>query len=373
MGPTRSVDSPRLAVLMVILFLTGTMTLPSSEEEISIEISSIFEGFSTSDDIWNETPFSDIASPGTFDFTNTIGYDDVAVLINNQSEASRTIGWAFISARNISADRVFVFDNTSTPTGETINRDQFDTYFLNPFRAMLSNRTSSFDINYLVTTKGVPLRINGGNDKASFDQEISLTGGYYDSSIGADYWVTHGYGPLAGKEMEQFTRDKYGFFLVTRLTGYTIDTALELIEKANNSFGARGMHVLDLATNRNDSGYKFWNDDLYTANTTLNETMKLPTFFDEETEFITNISNVIGGAFMPSSSYDGKVLYSLFEDGKYKIAMIDINNERSDVTQLYSNYNPYMKESLNYSFYKHPLFKFSLYIGNYMMNIRVGF
>ena len=55
--------------------------------------------------------------------------------------------------------------------------------------------------------------------------------------------------------MEEFTRDEYGFFLVTRITGYTVDTALELIEKANNSYGSRGTHILDLATNRNDTGY----------------------------------------------------------------------------------------------------------------------
>ena len=94
------------------------------------------------------------------------------------------------------------------------------------------------DINYLVTTKGMPLRINGGNNKAPFDQEIALAGGTYDSDIGADWWGTHDYGPLAGKQMKEFTRDEYGFFLVTRLTGYTVDTALELIEKANNSYGS---------------------------------------------------------------------------------------------------------------------------------------
>ena len=33
--------------------------------------------------------------------------------------------------------------------------------------------------------------------------------------------------------MKEFTRDEYGFFLVTRLTGYTVETALQLIEKAN--------------------------------------------------------------------------------------------------------------------------------------------
>ena len=88
---------------------------------------------------------------------------------------------------------------------------------------------------------------------------------------------------------------KYGFFLVLRLTGYTVDTALELIERANQSLGQRGTFVLDLATNRNNSGYKFWNDDLYTANTTLNASMGLPVF-DEETEFLTNVSNVMGYA-----------------------------------------------------------------------------
>ena len=87
-----------------------------------------------------------------------------------------------------------------------------------------------------------------------------------------------------------------GSFSVTRLTGYTVDTALDLIEKANDSYGARGTHVLDLATNRNDTGYKFWNDDLYVANTTLNGTLNLPVYFDQETEFITNKSNVIGYA-----------------------------------------------------------------------------
>ena len=130
----------------------------------------------------------------------------------------------------------------------------------------------------------------------SIDQEISLVGGSYDAEIGTDWWGTHGYGPLAGKELKEFTRDEYGFFLVTRLTGYTVESAMGLIEKANHSYGARGTHVLDLATNINDTGYKFWNDDLYVTNTTLNGTKNLPVIFDEETEFLTNMSNVIGYA-----------------------------------------------------------------------------
>ena len=103
----------------------------------------------------------------------------------------------------------------------------------------------------------MPLRVNGGNNKASFDQEIALAGGAYDSDIGSDYWIDHNYGPLSGKQWKSLLETNMDFFLVSRLTGYTVDTALELIEKANNSYGARGTHVLDLATNRNNSGYKF--------------------------------------------------------------------------------------------------------------------
>ena len=181
---------------------------------------------------------------------------------------------------------------------------------------MLQNRSSSNQLNYLVTTKGIPLRVSGGNDMASFDQELALLGGSYNSSIGSNYWFNHDYGPLAGKAMEPFTRSKYGFFLVTRLTGYTVDTALELIERANQSLGQRGTYVLDVATNRNGSGYKFWNDGLYTANTTLNSSMGLPVVFDEETGFVTNVSNVMGYAswgsndgnwyqnFLPNAGFD---------------------------------------------------------------------
>ena len=81
-----------------------------------------------------------------------------------------------------------------------------------------------------------------------------------------------------------------------------MDTALDLIERANNSLGQRGTFV-DVATNRNESGYKFWNDDLYTANSTLTG-MGWPVQFDEETNFLTNVSNVMGYASWGSNDAD---------------------------------------------------------------------
>jgi uncharacterized protein (TIGR03790 family) len=296
--PTKRSSLAFVALLVLSLAPAPNFVSESSVAEPWLTEASLFDGFHVGEapDVWNETPWRAVAIPSGFTYGSVINYDDVGVLINNLSEESRTIGWAFVAARNISLDRVFVFNETGTPTGETINRNQFTTYFALPFLEMLQNRSSSSSLNYLVTTKGIPLRVSGGNDKASFDQELALLGGSYNGSIGGNYWFNHDYGPLAGKTMEPFTRSKYGFFLVTRLTGYTVETALELIERANQSLGQRGTFTLDLATNRNGSGYKFWNDDLYTANTTLNGSMGLPVVFDEETEFITNVSNVMGYA-----------------------------------------------------------------------------
>ena len=186
------------ALILVALMLSSLMIYSPRTDNPVLDSNNLFEGFTTDTSIWNETPFRDVAVPSSFNQSTVIDYSDVGVLINNESEASKTIGWAFVNAKISQVKGVFLFENTSTPKGETINRNQFNTYFADPFREMLSEYNGT-DHNYLVTTKGIPLRVNGGNNKAAFDQELSLIGGSYDSEIGADWWTNHGYGPLAGK------------------------------------------------------------------------------------------------------------------------------------------------------------------------------
>jgi uncharacterized protein (TIGR03790 family) len=284
----------RYAAILALLFLLTSWSAIITPSPILDQSTDQKADLSRSGDGWNETPFRDIAVPAGFTFLSYIDYSDVGVLINNNSDASKTIGYAFVAARNISADRVFLFDDESTPTGETINPTQFDEYFADPLRQMISDRNLTFELNYLVTTKGIPLRVNGpGNGRAAFDQEIGLIDGAYNSTIHQNWWATHTYGPGANEEMEEFSRVNEGFYLVTRLTGYTVETALGLIDKANNSFGNRGQAVLDLATNRNSSGYKWWNDMLYATDSSLNGTMGIPVHFNQNSTFVTNMSNVM--------------------------------------------------------------------------------
>ena len=119
------------SVAFVTLLLLSTVPLmnESNDAEQSDEATTLdfFRGFHVVEagDVWNETPWQNTAFPEGFTYTDAINYSDVGVLINNLSEESRTIGWAFVAARNISLDRVFIFNASGTPVGETINRNQF--------------------------------------------------------------------------------------------------------------------------------------------------------------------------------------------------------------------------------------------------------
>jgi len=278
-GGWRCVRS-RLAVGLVLLFLMQSWSaLPLVDESAAFG------------DAWTEEPFRDVAVAEPFSHMSLSDYGDVAVVINNQSADSVTIGMAFAVARNIPAERILLLTNESTPTGETITSAQFTTYFADPISTMISERNLT-DLNVLVTTKGVPLRVNGAtNARAAFDAELALIDGPFAASIFADWYAASNYGSAAGQEMKAFSRAEQGYYLVTRLTGYDVETALGLIDKATASFGQHGLTVIDLATNRNNSGYKWWNDLLYATNASISA-MGLPVHFNQNSTFVTDMQNV---------------------------------------------------------------------------------
>ena len=119
-------------------------------------------------------------------------------------------------------------------------------------------------LNYLVRPRAYRFVFQEVTTRPT-DQELSLLGGAYNT-IGAITGERTTMGHCV-QSMEPFMTSTVSS-LVTRLTGYTVETALGLTNASKAL--ATSTFVHDLATNRNNSGYKFWNDDLYTANTTLN-------------------------------------------------------------------------------------------------------
>ena len=124
------------SVLLATMFLSviASPFFSNSEYEIGAKDSTIL----FTDDTWDIDNFSDVAVPGGFNYSSYIDYSDVGVLINNKSEASRTIGWSFVNSRNIPLEHVLLWDKDGTPTGETINRNQFNDFFAQPFRESVS-------------------------------------------------------------------------------------------------------------------------------------------------------------------------------------------------------------------------------------------
>jgi len=70
-------------------------------------------------------------------------------------------------------------------------------------------------------------------------------------------------------------------------------------------------------------------------------------YLDETTGTQGYLTNVLGGAFMPDVNRDGRILYALYEDGGYKIALID---SMRLIDENSVGYSPtYFKHNLNLS------------------------
>jgi len=157
-----------------------------------------------------------------------VSYNDVLLVVNNNSAISDSIGTYFQQARNIPALNVA---RVSVSTDEEIDSTQFNDLRSQLESYMLANNLQN-QINYIVTTKGVPLKINRGNTfspsspSASVESELTLILGSYSSSIGGNGIVFSPY----YYQNTSFSRAAYGIYLVTRLDGYTVADVLHMID-----------------------------------------------------------------------------------------------------------------------------------------------
>ncbi len=172
-------------------------------------------------------------------------YNDVAVIVNTNSAASQTIGQYFRQARNIPAiNMIYVQVDTTEEVSEAtfqLLRSQIESH-------LLANGIKN-TINYLVTTKGVPLKINRGatfsttSPSASVESELMLILGQYASYIG-------GGGPQMSPyfyENATFSKVVYDIYLVTRLDAYTVNDVLSMIDRSGPNVPAdpNGVFLFD--------------------------------------------------------------------------------------------------------------------------------
>jgi uncharacterized protein (TIGR03790 family) len=172
-------------------------------------------------------------------------YDDVAVIVNTNSSASQTIGSYFKSHRGI-PDRNIIA--VSCSTAEEIDSTEFN-LLRSQVESYLQANNLVDVINYLVTTKGLPLKINRGDTwssnspSASVESELMCILGSYAGNIGGN---GRNYSPYYGKTAN-FSRASQGIYLVTRLDAYTTDEVLGLIDRSGPAtpISSNSRYILD--------------------------------------------------------------------------------------------------------------------------------
>ncbi len=213
--------------------------------------------------------FSNIANAASI--TNYYKYNDTVLVVNDASATSTTIANYFMQARGLASTTWettnVVHLSTSTPTNEYISRQNFTTYLRNPIQNFLISHNIASTTNYIITTKGVPLTVTGSYH-ASVDQELELILGKYANYMGNSLYLVNPYLNAKGK----FSSIKYGFYIVTRLTAYTIPQVEHLIDHSDNATTTNsGQFVLDTVPGKGygTGGYSIINTSMVNATTSL--------------------------------------------------------------------------------------------------------
>ena len=176
----------------------------------------------------------------------------VMVVANRNSPESMRIAGYYAKKRAIPSGNVVLLTTTGD---EEIPRAKFQSEIEEPIRQAIAGTHKPID--YIVLTKGLPIRFS----------DWGQSGGYsVDAMIAADKLplpeitkledadVARSGNPYFQKS-EPFSHAKFGFFLVTRLDGYTVDDALRLVDNSLAAKGEKGPFFFDEADNRKQGDY----------------------------------------------------------------------------------------------------------------------
>jgi uncharacterized protein (TIGR03790 family) len=219
-------------------------------------------------------------------------YDDVAVIVNLNSSSSQTIGDYFKSHRNI-PDRNIIGIRCST--AEEIDSTEFSA-IRSQVESYLQANGLVNAINYIVTTKGVPLKVNRGDTfslsspSASIESELMCILGSYASLIGG---AGRNYSPYYSQN-KAFTRASTGIYLVTRLDAYSVEEVLNLIDRSgpNTTVNTGARFVLDQDPAWNSSA-AFLNDYMTAAYSDL-QSRGQAVELNRDSVYITSREGVLG-------------------------------------------------------------------------------
>lgn len=276
---------------------------------------------------------------------------EVLLVYNADSPISKAIAKDYAAKRGVTKEvAIHCADSAVGTANETISLADYDREIAEPVKKFLSRHQ---EINFIVLTKGVPIRIDGG-ETGSRDEHTTgnlhtsldsyLAAADYASIKGAVKISIHGSGADGfawlnryWKQSVPFSHAAFGGYLVTRLDGYTKSDAEALVAR---SLAARTETISDVHGGKvlldvqpifkfkstdvagqpldvtgpilDESDYGSWNADMVKAGGLL-IARGIPTELDTSEMFVGYRSNLLGYFSWGSNnpSYDEKKYESL--------------------------------------------------------------
>lgn len=210
------------------------------------------------------------------------GPGNVLVIVNDNSPESKEIGAYYVKKRVIPAKNVC---HIKIRNDDWMDIKEFPGMIAKPIKDHLKKNRLADTIDYIVMTKGVPFRINGGRSVddllVGLDKPLQVEA----SQVGTP-------NPYFRKD-EHFSHKKFGIYLVTRLDGYTVSDAKALVDRSLAAKPVKGTFLIDSTPQRNEGGYGAMSLAMSQARDEI--TLKgYVCFFDSDYGFIGDLKNVMG-------------------------------------------------------------------------------
>jgi len=178
----------------------------------------------------------------------------VLVVVNDSSPESIRVGKSYAERRTIPDENLC---RIRTEVRPAVSRRIFESEIRDPIAQCLAGRSLQDRILYIVTTLGVPLWVEGQSgpvgDLASVDSELAALYQWMAGERMVNFGrLTNPYfsPPADSKSRRTFRREDYPGYLVTRLSGATVDDALALVERGTVATSS-GTVAIDLPGQRN--------------------------------------------------------------------------------------------------------------------------
>lgn len=183
-----------------------------------------------------------------------------AVIVNAVSPISRRIAVRFAEARHLPPSHRLEIEVSPE---EQIPLETYRLQIEEPVRLQLEERGLRDSVDFLVLTKGIPIRIEDDGravDALLGGMDITEPPGFERLPPRARRLPN----PYHGRR-EPFSRARWGFYLVTRLDGDTEEDALALIDRSLKARPEKGPFLLDLDPGMDSPGYRVINDAMRRA------------------------------------------------------------------------------------------------------------